>query len=159
MGCLVDTFIITPKEQWRDAAALTRPEERKKMALHVPERYRMLLSALLAEFESLNTIMDNRDKDRAYGVLYKAREYEKDDVWFSARNGEECLQQIVRRTFYDTLLIVANDYNPYKYDLFIVVQSRETTSQAKYDQDMPIDLSRRKHNGKILMGNFKGRQA
>ena len=32
----------------------------------------------------------------------------------------DCLQHVLRKIFYDTLLIIQNDYNPFKYDYCIV---------------------------------------
>jgi hypothetical protein len=156
MGCLVDTFIITPKPQWRDIASLT---DIHKMLPYIPQSYHRLLSALLQEFESLNTIMDNKDKERAFEVFFMAREFEKDGICFSDRRRGPCLQQILRKTFYDTLLIIENDYNPYKYDLFIVVMSQEIITELKWEKSIKHAsfTGRFSNNGKIL--NFRAKQA
>ena len=152
MGCLVDTFIITPKPQWRDITDI------QKMLPYIPQSYHRLLSALLQEFESLNTIMDNKDKEKVFEVFFLAREFEKDGICFSDRRRGPCLQQILRKTFYDILLIIENDYNPYKYDLFIVVMSQDVISELKWERSMKhISIGRFNNNGKVL--NFKVRQA
>lgn len=158
MGCLVDTFIITPKPQWRDAAALTNDIDIQNMLPYIPQYYHRLLSALLQEFVSLNTIMDNRDKEKTLEVLYRAREFETEGVWFSDRQRGQCLQQVIRKAFYDTILIIENDYNPYKYDQFIVVLSNEVVTESKWERNTKrtyISLAGRFQNGKVL--SFKAR--
>ena len=164
MGCLVDTFIITPKQEWRDAASLTSEIDIQRMLPYIPQYYHRLLSALLQEFVSLNTIMDNKNKERAFNeVLLLARLFEQEGVWFSDRQRGQCLQQVIRKAFYDTILIIKNDYNPYKYDQFIVVLSNEVVTESKWERDMKhiyISLAGRFHNGntgKVL--SFKARSA
>jgi hypothetical protein len=49
-----------------------------------------------------------------------ASEYETEGVKFSDRYRGECLQQIIRKTFYDTLLIIENDFSLEKENRFIV---------------------------------------
>jgi hypothetical protein len=162
MGCLVDTFIITPKQEWRDAAAITNDIDIQKILPYIPQYYHRLLSALLQEFESLNIIMDNRDKEKTLEVLYRARDFETEGVWFSDRRRGKCLQQAIRKAFYDTILIIENDYNPYKYDQFIVVLSNEVVTESKWERDVKhtyISLAGRfqnSSNGKVL--SFKARQ-
>ncbi len=161
MGCLVDTFIITPKQEWRDAAAITNEIDIQRMLPYIPQYYHRLFSALLQEFESINTIMDNKNKERTLEVLYRARDFETEGVYFSDRRRGQCLQQVIRKAFYETLLIIENDYNPYKYDQFIVVMSQEVVTESKWERNMKhtyISLAGRFHNGnngKVL--SFKAR--
>lgn len=138
MGNLVDTFIITPKKQWE------RPlyfEEKEIIISHVPLPYRPMLKALLDTYGYMDRIMDNRDYEMAHAVMETARSFERKGVVFRRRYREECLQQVVRTIFYDTLLIIENDYNPEKYNYFVVVHSRHIVSEKQWQSRMPEDQS------------------
>ena len=138
MGNLVDTFIITPKKEW---AQLLYREEKETIVSHVPLPYRSMLKALLDTFGYMDRIMDNRDYEMAYAVWMTARSFEKKGVVFRRRYREECLQQVVRTIFYDTLLIIENDFNPEKYNYFVVVHSRDIVSERQWRSRMPEDQS------------------
>jgi hypothetical protein len=76
-------------------------------------------------------------------------------LWYPD-NGTDSLQHILRKTFYDTLLIIKNDYNPYKYDYFIVVLSNEVISEHEFElcrYPKGNGYTRRK-NGQVLICNF-----
>ena len=122
------------------------------MASLLPEKYRPLFKSLVKD--SVNDIMDNRDHQKAYSIMAEAMLTGHGDLWYPA-NGTEPLQHVIRRMFYTTLLIVANDYNPYSYDYFLVVLSQEVISESQFEA-----ARYRKHNhngpsnGKIVTGNF-----
>jgi len=139
MGNLVDTFIITPKKQWEPL--LYVQENKEAIIPCMPLRYRAMLKALLDTFGYMNRIMDNRDYETAHAVWETARPFEKKGVVFRRRYREECLQQVVRTIFYDTLLIIENDFNPEKYNYFVVVHSRDIISERKWQSSMPEDQS------------------
>lgn len=147
---LVDTFIITPKKEWRDASAYTTADDAFRMETLLPEKYRPLFAHLIQE--SLNDLMDNRDHVKAYEVMARAMVSGRDGQWYTKKG--ECLQHILRKTFYDTLLIIHNDYNSYKYDLLIVVHSREVLAEAAWEVKRDLNLSDRPHNGRVLIGHF-----
>jgi hypothetical protein len=139
MGNLVDTFIITPKKEW--AQLLYAQENTGAIVPYVPPPYRPMIKALLDTFGYMDRIMDNRDYEMAYSVWKTARSFEKEDVVFRRRYREECLQQVVRTIFYDTLLIIENDFNPEKYNYFVVVHSRDIVSEKEWRSRMPEDQS------------------
>lgn len=139
MGNLVDTFIITPKKQWE--RLLYMKDGKDTLISHVPLPYRPMLKELLDTFGYMERIMDNRDYEMAYAVWKTARPFEKAGVVFRRRYREECLQQIVREIFYDTLLIIENDFNPDKYNYFVVVHSRDIVSEREWQSRMSEDQS------------------
>jgi len=51
---------------------------------------------------------------------------------YSQRYRGNCLKQVLRKIFYDTLLIIENDYNPYKYNEFIVVGSSKIMTEIEW---------------------------
>ena len=150
---LVDTFIITVKEAWRDVASYTTAEDALRMEMLIPENYRPLFAHLVGE--SLNELMDTRDHVKAYETMAKATVSGKEGPWY-ARKGE-CLQQILRRIFYDTLLIIRGDYNPFKYDYVIVVHSKEVLTEREWQVTRDLNgasRTSRPGNGQVLVGHF-----
>ena len=123
MGNLVDTFIISSKYEWMNRINFPTDKDLQAILKAVPEKYRIMLRALMVKFESLDRIMDNRDCDMAYEIFNAVDPYQTDNVMFLNRYRGDCLQQVIRKTFYETLLIIENDYNEEKYNFFIVVYS------------------------------------
>jgi len=133
MGCLVDTFIITPKPEWRDAVCLGTKEAVKQLSEAIPFRYRALLNLLMLTSTCLNDLLDTRNRRKTLLIMEVAAFYDFHDVKFSSRYREECLQQVLRKTFYNTLMIIENDYNPDKFNQFIVVMSNEIITEAEWE--------------------------
>ena len=137
MGCLIDTFIITPKREFIHCMGKQNIDEIVKM---VPEKYKMMLHALIERFNCLDYIMDNRsNSDMVIEVSLVAERYETKYVKFSDRYRGGCLQQIIRKTFYDTLLIVENDFSWDKCNRFIVVRSDNVITEDKWVNNTPGD--------------------
>ena len=137
MGCLIDTFIITPKREFIHCMSKRNIDEIVKM---VPDKYKMMLCSLIDRFNCLDFIIDNRsDNERAIEVFLLAERYETKHVKFSDRYRGECLQQIIRETFYDTLLILENDFNQDKFNYFIVVRSNNVITEDKWANNTPGD--------------------
>ena len=132
MGNLVDTFIISSKYEWMNRINFPTDKDLQAILKAVPEKYRIMLRALMVKFESLDRIMDNRDCDMAYEVFNAVDPYQTDDVMFLSRYRGNCLQQVIRKTFYDTILIVENDYNEEKYNFFIVVYSNHIITEEHW---------------------------
>jgi len=106
----------------------------------IPVKYEMMLRSLINEFNCLDYIMDNRtDYKKTCEVFKVAGEYETDEIRFSDRYRGECLQQIIRKTFYDTLLIIENDFNWDKCNWFIVVRSNNVIIEEKWKTNTPGD--------------------
>ena len=137
MGCLVDTFIITPKREFINCMGIQKIDEIVKM---VPDKYQMMLYPLINRFNCLDFIMDNRSNyERTIEVTLVASRYKTKYVRFSDRYRGECLQQIIRKTFYDTLLILENDFNQDKFNYFIVVRSNNVITEEKWANNTPGD--------------------
>ena len=145
----VNTFIITPKDEWRDEACYTRTEYAARMEFTLPEKYKPLFVNLIKDI-SLNDLMDNRDHKRAYEIMAQAMVSGVEGVWYSPHG--DCLFHVLRKTFYDTLLIIHGDYNPFKYDYCIVVLSKDVISERRWEE-LYLNGNARL-NGKVLIGNF-----
>ncbi len=139
MGCLVDTFIITPKPAWRDAVCLNTEEAAKQLSEAIPFRYRHLFKVLILTCNCLNTLLDTRDRKKTLAIMEKASEYETAEIKFSSRYRGECLQQVLRKTFYNTLMIIQDDFNQDKCNQFIVVMSDSVITEAQWEKDIPED--------------------
>jgi hypothetical protein len=139
MGCLIDTFIITPKPAWRDTVCLGIEQAVAKLSEAIPFRYRPLFNVLMATCICLNDLIDTRDRKKTLHIMETAGRYGFYGVKFSNRYREECLQQILRKTFYDTLMIIADDYNPDKFNHFIVVMSDSIITETQWEKDIPED--------------------
>ena len=146
---IVNTFIITPKPEWRDAACFTHNDDAARMEMALPEKYKPLFRYLLSD--NLNDLMDNRDHRKAYNIMASAVISGREGTWFSHTG--ECLQHIIRKTFYDTLLILHDDYNQFKYDYCIVVLSKEIISEKRWEELRHIKPPN--GNGKVLTANFR----
>ena len=132
MGNLVDTFVLAPKSTWIEALDCIDNENLNLILRAVPQKYRMMLRALLVRYGTLDAIMENRDHVHAIRVFEAAEPFETDEIKFTDRNRGECLQQCIRKTFYDTLMIVEDDYNPDKYNYFICLRSNQVINEYKY---------------------------
>jgi len=139
MGCLVDAFIICLKDNWREIASCTRKQDIEKILNVIPDKYGTMLIKLIEEFGSLDQIIDTGDYELSNKVFKVAGEYETDQVRFSNRYRGECLKQIIRKTFYDTLLIVENDFSWDKCNRFIVVRSDNVITEDKWANNTPGD--------------------
>lgn len=133
MGNLVDTFVLAPKSNWIEALDCIDDENLNLILRAVPQKYRMMLRALLVRYGTLDAIMENRDHVHALRVFEAAEPFETDEIKFTDRNRGECLQQIIRKTFYDTLMIVEDDNNPDKYNYFICLRSNQVISVQLYE--------------------------
>ena len=147
---LVHTFIITPKLPYREALMMTSDSQTCFMAALIPEIYRPLFKRIVKE--SINDIMDTRDHQKAYATMAEAMLTGYGELWYPSK-GTEPLQDVIRRTFYDTLLILRNDYNPYTFDQFIVVLSSEIISEQEWE------MSRHPQKTNVVTGNFRKMEA
>ena len=136
MGCLVDTFIICLKDEWRTIASCPRKEDIFKLVNTVPKKYRIMFRKLIEEIRSLDQIIDTSKFEMGIEALLVASEYETEDVKFSDRHRGECLQQIIRKTFYDTLLIVENNFPSNKCNQFIVVNSGQVITEKQLEKNI-----------------------
>ena len=141
MSNLVDTFIICSKFEWMERINNLTDINKKIMLNLVPDKYRDMFRALLQRFDSLDSIMDNHRNpywlDEVYGT---AEKYETNDVMFSNKYRGDCLLQVIRMTFYDTLLIVESDYNENKHSYFIIVHTNHVISQSHWERSIPKEF-------------------
>ena len=136
MGCFIDTFIICLKNEWHNVARSPRKQDIFKLVNAVPKKYRIMFRKLIEEIGSLDQIIDTGKFDMGIEAFLVASEYETEDVKFSDKYQGECFQQIIRKTFYDTLLIVENDFPSDKCNQFIVVNSNQMLTEEQWEKNI-----------------------
>ncbi len=119
MGNLAETFIVRLKPEFKEPSI-------EKLLLHIPEPYHRMFSILWDYYSSLEHILDSRN---LAGVLDMIEDY---DMLFDHRYRGECLQHILRRQFFDTLLIIQNVYSLEKRNVIHVLREGEAVDIRAY---------------------------
>ena len=134
MGNLADVFIVRLKPEYQE------PKINTLLPL-IPQQYHQMFSVLWDHFHSLSEILDSENLP-----LIDTLDYGPDcgNVFFTHRYRGECLQQILRRQFFDTLLIIQNVYTPNKRNVFQVLREGEALDIRSY----PKWYSNRTESGK-----------
>jgi len=117
MGQLVDVFVIKINPAFEDANF-------DEIVGHIPERYVPMFSALWNEFQSLEEIMDERHLDLIMDIAEEFNN-EECDIFFMRRYRHESLYQHIRTIFFDTLLILQNQFDARKLNRCIVVNKKD----------------------------------
>ena len=125
MSCLVDFYVVTPKDDWIGIITVPIVHNFIKMQNAVPGKYHEMFNALLVEFHHVDQIIDNRDKKHFMKVQAFAQKYETSSVHFDARRNEESLLQVIRKTFFTTIFAIRNDFNWAQHNFYCVVSSDE----------------------------------
>ncbi len=122
MGNLADVFIVRLKSEYQE------PQINALFAL-IPQQYHQMFSVRWDHFHSLSEILDSENLS-----LIDQLDYGPDcgNVSFTHRYRGECLQQILRRQFFDTLLIIQNVYSPDKQNVFHVLREGEALDIRAY---------------------------
>ena len=138
MGCLVDVFVIKIKPVFEDANF-------DELVGELPGRYAPMFSALWNEFQSIEEIMDQRHLDITFDI---AQEFENDDcnLFFLRRYRHESLYQIMRTTFFDTILILQNQYDEQKLNKCVIINKRDVigitlpeTATYTFSNDLEVE--------------------
>jgi hypothetical protein len=125
MGCLVDFYVITPKDKWLGVITVPNAHNFIRMQNALPEKFHEMFWALITQYNFIEEIIDNRDSVRFMKVCELAREYESDGVCFDSRYHHDTLLEAIRKTFYKTLYAISNDFNWLKYNYYMIVCSEE----------------------------------
>jgi hypothetical protein len=122
MGNLVDTYVIRMKDEWSQKQHELNWNDFAEVAVPaVPEKYQEMLRILLKN-HFMEEIMNNVTwREHWYEIMEPASNLETKDLRITSRYREESLMQVLRKTFYDTLLIIENDYDHNKENKFFVV--------------------------------------
>jgi len=122
MGNLADVFIVRLKREYQE------PQINALLPL-IPQQYHQMFSVLWDHFHSLSEILDSESIP-----LIDTMEYGPTcgNVSFTHRYRGECLQQILRRQFFGTLLIIQNVYSPDKRNMFHVLREGEALDIRAY---------------------------
>lgn len=119
MGMKCDKFLLRLKSEYEDKPL---PEILKM----IPEKYHRMMAVLWNHFQSLEDMIDSSNAETVFKLV---AELETDDIRFTERyRQKDCLQQILRENFFDTLLIIQNVNNVLRYNLFQVVTKDQILS-------------------------------
>ena len=140
MSCLVDFYVITPKDYWLAIITVPIIHNFIRMQNAVPEKYQEMFHALLVEFHHVDQIIDNRDKKHFQKVQALAQRYETSSVRFDARRNEESLLQVIRKTFFTTIFAIRNDFNWSQHNYCCVVSSDEVLHE---EIDIPETINQK----------------
>ena len=134
MGNLADVFIVRLKPEYQE------PQINALLPL-IPQQYHQMFSVLWDHFHSLSEILDSENLP-----LIDTLDYGPNcgNVSFTHRYRDECLQQILRRQFFDTLLIIQNVYSPDKRNVIHILREGEALDIRAY----PTWFSDRTESGK-----------
>lgn len=122
MGNLADVFVVRLKPEYREQQINT-------LLPLIPQQYHQMFSVLWDHFHSLNEILDSGNLSIIDSLDYGPN---CGNVSFTHRYRGECLQQILRRQFFDTLLIMQNVYSPNKRNVFHVLREGEALDIRAY---------------------------
>lgn len=133
-----DKFVIKLSSKYQDVVL---PNILEKL----PEKYHMMFSLLWNHFQNISDIIDSRNSDQAFKILYENK-INVDDCPFSGPYREkDCLLQILRSEFFDTLMVFQNVYSPYGITLFHVLEKdqiiRVTVEEGSDVEDFETDQS------------------
>lgn len=134
MGNLADVFVVRLKPEYQGV-------QLDVLLTLIPNQYHQMFCVLWDHFHNLNEILDSSNMPMIDTLDYGP---ECVDISFTHRYRGECLQQILRRQFFDTLLIIQNVYSPDKRNVFHVLREGEALDIRAY----PKWYSNRTEDGK-----------
>jgi len=122
MGCLVDTFIIRQKPEFTERF-LNLKESCGSLIEHIPSAYHEMFTEICVMVPYMESVMEVTKQDHIMyiTILHETEKYMIKGISFDNKFRVTCLKSIIRRMFYDTLLIIENDYNEMKFDQYIIV--------------------------------------
>ena len=140
MSCLVDFYVITPKDSWLGIITVPIVHNFIRIQNAVPGKYHEMFHALLIEFHHVDQIIDTRDKKHFQKVQALAMKYETGSVRFDARGNKESLLQVIRKTFFTTIFAIRNDFNWAQHNFYCVVSSDEVMHE---EIDVPETINQK----------------
>jgi hypothetical protein len=90
----------------------------------IPGRYHPMMSALWERLGSLEMIQANENDGTTYEIAAPFID-EANDIHFDSRYRESCLKQIIRSTFFDTLITIENAFNWDKANWYVPVKPNQ----------------------------------
>lgn len=116
MGCLIDKYFVRIKSKWKDSSIQSILEE-------LDPKYHEMLSLLWNQFHNLNDILDSENFESIMTLLSLNKYTPNDDIQFTDRYRGECLQKELRTKFFDTLIVIQNEPNLKKYNVYYVLDN------------------------------------
>jgi hypothetical protein len=143
MGNLVDLFVMKLKPEWQERKdeCKSRGDEiilNKRMVISVPAPYRQMFTHLLERYSLEAIVSTERDREYWGRVWDAAAPYETNELRFARRFRDESLMQIIRKTFFDTLLIIENHYDSEKQNCFLVTYGNPI-SEEEWPRTKSVD--------------------
>lgn len=151
MGNLVDLFVMKLKPEWQERKdeCKSRGDEiilNKRMVVAIPVPYRSMLTHLLERYSLEAIASTERDREYWGRIWDEASKYETNEIRFARRFRDESLMQIIRKTFFDTLLIIEDHYDSEKQNCFLVTygdpSSEEEWAGKKSGDQMFIESTK-----------------
>ncbi len=124
MGNLVETYVVRQK---KDFVEMLHNQENciEQLSTYIPNDYRKMFAGM-CEVISMNQLLEVSKNDHVLYLLLRKIAEKYEPLLFDSRFREGCLKSLIRHAFYDTLLIVENDYNEMKFDYYVIVDSNST---------------------------------
>ena len=126
MGNLVDTYIIKQKAEFKEQL-IDLKDHSEELAKLIPNIYHPMFLELCRSIICMDDMMEaTQNENILYSTLRQLAsqfEHENLNLRFDSRYRQICLKTIIRKLFYDTLLIVEDDLNELKFNQYIIVSA------------------------------------
>lgn len=134
MGFKRDKFVVKIKSKFEE---VTLP-----VALPLlPEKYHLIFSKLWNHFQCLGDIIDSNNYE-TIAVLLKSSNPDEIMIdvnqFFGLYREKDCLQQVLREIFFDTVVIIQNVYSPYGVNLFQVLE-KDQLINISFEKSLSAD--------------------
>ena len=117
MGYKRDLFIVRLKNAYSEDTISNKEDFNK-----IPEKFRQLFSSLWNHHQSIITIAAESTNFIDFSRTLNQEELEQ---FYGLYRNTDCLQQVIREVFFDTVLIIQNVYSPFRINLLEVVQKEQ----------------------------------
>ncbi len=117
MGFKRDKFVVKLKPKFEN---VTFPEILK----NIPNKFHDIFSILWNHFQDLSEIIDNNNIDVVIHLLEDKQTSKTVNLekYFGLYRSTDCLQQEIRKKFFDTVIIIENVYSPHKNNIIQVLK-------------------------------------
>jgi len=130
----VNTFIITPKKEWLfDLRATDKKSKRRLVQAMTPKWHSSLFLRLLRMFPNAMELIDCVDYNAYDRLEMINKEFTKNriDIHYYYY-----LLHDIRKVFFNTIMIIKNDFNISDFDKFVVVYSDDVCTDEQF-QNQP----------------------
>ena len=129
-----DKFILRALPEYEDSIY---PE----ILSRIPEEFRQMFALLWTSFQSLTSILDSSNHESAMSILCANNIDIEKTPFTGIYRDQYCLQHILRKEFFETLLICENVYSELGTVLFRVLEKEQKVT-FKVISEKDIELNR-----------------